>query len=218
MVDREICCVSEAIGRRAARANRWPASVEMSSRRSRSGGIRISNVFTRKKRSSRKYPSATIDRKSRLVAQSTRTSVSIGLVSPNLRISPDSKNRSSFTWMLRFSSPNSSKNKVPVLATSNRPLWSRSAPVKAPRLWPNNSLSTKFSAKAPQLTGTNGFLPLRLCIHRVRAANSLPVPVSPVISTVESVGDTVAISLCTARIAGESPTNMLGPSAAWTLV
>ena len=58
--------------------------------------------------------------------------------------------------MFLFSSPTSSRNSVPPLATSKSPLWSRSAPVNAPLRWPNSSLSTRFSDRAPQLTGTNG--------------------------------------------------------------
>ncbi len=77
----------------------------------------------------------------------------IGSFSPSRWISPDSRNRSSFTWMFLFSSPSSSRNSVPPLATSKRPLWSRSAPVNAPFLWPNSSLSTRFCVSAPQLTG-----------------------------------------------------------------
>ena len=36
------------------------------------------------------------------------------------------------------------EEQVPPLATSKRPLWSRSAPVNAPLRWPNSSLSTRF--------------------------------------------------------------------------
>ena len=47
----------------------------------------------RKKRSSRNSSLATISRRSRLVAQSTRTSTRNGSFSPTFRISPDSRNR-----------------------------------------------------------------------------------------------------------------------------
>ena len=45
---------------------------------------------------------------------------------------------------------------MPPSATSNRPVREVSAPVKAPRQCPNNSLSIRFSGSAPQLTATNG--------------------------------------------------------------
>ena len=63
-----------------------------------------------------------ISRRSRLVAQRTRTSTRNGSFSPTRRISPDSRNRSSLTWMLLSSSPTSSRNSVPPLATSKSPL------------------------------------------------------------------------------------------------
>ena len=45
---------------------------------------------------------------------------------------------------------------MPPAARSNRPGFWRSAPVKAPRSWPNSSLSIRPSGRAPQLTRTNG--------------------------------------------------------------
>jgi|GEM_PF-3640763 len=45
---------------------------------------------------------------------------------------------------------------------------------------------------APQLIGTNGASALRLLACRARTTSSLPVPDSPVTSTVESVGATLA--------------------------
>jgi hypothetical protein len=38
-----------------------------------------------------------------------------------------------------------------------------SAPVKAPRSWPNSSLSSKFSGMAAQLIAMNGALARGLC-------------------------------------------------------
>ena len=49
----------------------------------------------------------------------------------------------------------SSRNSVPPSATSNRPRRSRSAPVNAPRTWPNSSLSSSGSGTALQLIATN---------------------------------------------------------------
>ena len=85
-------------------------------------------------------------------------------------------------------SPISSRNSVPSLASSKRPGRARTAPVKAPRSCPNSSDSSRPSGIAAQLTGTNGpsFRELRRWIPR--ASTSLPVPLSPRISTVRSVG------------------------------
>ena len=72
---------------------------------------------------------------------------------------------------------------MPPAARSNRPGFWRSAPVKAPRSWPKSSLSTRPSGSAPQLTRMNG--PAARSEWRCKAAatSSLPVPLSPTIST-----------------------------------
>jgi hypothetical protein len=58
--------------------------------------------------------------------------------------------------MPKGSSPISSSSSVPPLACSNRPFLRRSAPVKAPRSWPKNSLSRSGSGSAAQFTATSG--------------------------------------------------------------
>ena len=73
----------------------------------------------------------------------------------------------------------SSRKTVPVWAASKRPVRLSMAPVNAPRTWPNSSLSSRFSASAPQLTRTNGPLPRGLSRWIALAISSLPVPVSP---------------------------------------
>jgi len=55
--------------------------------------------------------------------------------------------------MFNGRSPISSRKRVPPSATLNKPIFSSIAPVKAPFLCPNNSLSSKFSEIAPQLIG-----------------------------------------------------------------
>ena len=84
-------------------------------------------------------------------------------------------------------SPTSSRKIVPPSASSNRPLRSAVAPVKAPRAWPNSSDSSSVSGRAPQFWATNGRsrggCPLS---WMSRANSSLPVPVSPSSSTVVS--------------------------------
>ena len=83
-------------------------------------------------------------------------------------------------------SPISSKNITPLLANSNLPILPLElAPEKAPLTYPNNSLSRRVSGIAPQLIAINGlfFLSLSECI--ALATNSFPVPLSPVINTVD---------------------------------
>ena len=87
-------------------------------------------------------------------------------------------------------SPTSSRNSVPPSASSNRPTPSRSAPVNAPLAWPKNSLSNSSRGIAAQLTRISGRRRRGLASWIARAISSLPVPDSPVISTVASVGAT----------------------------
>ena len=61
-----------------------------------------------------------------------------------------------FTCIVGAISPISSRNTVPLSATSIRPFLFESAPVNAPRMWPNSSDSRSASGRAPQLTATNG--------------------------------------------------------------
>ena len=77
--------------------------------------------------------------------------------------------------------------------------------MNAPRAWPNSSLSSIVSGTAAQLNATNG--PVlrgpRWCT--ARATSSLPVPLSPVISTVASVSARRASIAYTSCITGLSP-------------
>ena len=63
-------------------------------------------------------------------------------------------------------------------------------PVNAPRAWPNSSLSSSSALRLGQLTVTNGPSARRLQAWMARASTPLPVPLSPRISTVASVGAT----------------------------
>ena len=72
---------------------------------------------------------------------------------------------------------------MPVWAASNRPVRLSMAPVNAPRTWPNSSLSSRLSLRAPQLTRTKGPLARGLRRWIAVAISSLPVPVSPSSST-----------------------------------
>ena len=114
--------------------------------------------------------------------------------------------RSSLTWIARGMSPTSSRNSVPPLACSNQPLRSRSAPVNAPLTWPKSSLSRMFSLSSAQLSGDERLvLALGLLMCRALATSSLPVPLSPVISTEADVGAIWRSLATTACMAGELP-------------
>ncbi len=103
-------------------------------------------------------------------------------------------------------SPISSRNKVPPFANSNRPMRRWYAPVNAPFSWPNNSEAISEGARAVQFTLTKARSERGECLWMARATSSLPVPVSPVMRTVESVGATFSIRDNTAFKAGEVPT------------
>ena len=80
-------------------------------------------------------------------------------------------------------SPISSRKSVPPSASLNAPIRSSTAPVKAPFLWPKSSDSSSSLEMAAQLIATN-FLSLRGLASWIALANiSLPVPLSPRIST-----------------------------------
>jgi hypothetical protein len=77
--------------------------------------------------------------------------------------------------------------------------------VNAPRTWPNSSLSSSGAGTAAQLTATKG------CSRRgdrwwsARATSSLPVPDSPVMSTVASLSATRLIIATVSLMASLSP-------------
>ena len=77
---------------------------------------------------------------------------------------------------------------MPPSAAWNLPSLLATAPVNAPLTWPNSSDSSRFSGMAPQLIVTNGLPARGERVWISRAISSLPVPVSPVISTLMSVG------------------------------
>ena len=83
-----------------------------------------------------------------------RTSTVRGSVSPTGVKVPSCRTRSTLTCSAGDMSPISSRKKVPPSATSNSPGLSAMAPVKAPRLWPNSSESSRLSLKAEQFCTT----------------------------------------------------------------
>ena len=79
---------------------------------------------------------------------------------------------------------------MPPSASANLPFLVVVAPVNAPRTWPNSSDSSSVSGIAAQLTLMSGMSRCALRSWMARATSSLPVPVSPVISTVLLVSAT----------------------------
>ncbi len=72
---------------------------------------------------------------------------------------------------------------MPPEASSNLPSCWRIAPVNAPFSWPNSVLSTSSLGIAARFTATNGALARPASRWISRASSSLPVPVSPRMST-----------------------------------
>ncbi len=95
---------------------------------------------------------------------------------------------------------------MPPSATSSLPFFCVIAPVNAPRSCPKSSLSSSVSVKAAQLMATKGPAARRLLRCSARAINSLPVPLSPRISTLELDGATLAIWRCRSRSLSLTPT------------
>ena len=101
-----------------------------------------------------------------------------------------SSTRSNLTCASRGSSPTSSRNNVPPFARSKVPAFASLASVKAPRSWPNSSLSINVRGMAPQLIATKAPFARRLLWWTARAISSFPVPLSPWIRTVALVSAT----------------------------
>ena len=91
---------------------------------------------------------------SRLVAAISRTLTCSSCVPPTRVKVPFSENRSSLAWSGWLMSAISSRKIVPPSASSTRPGFCFSAPVKAPFSWPNSSLSSSVSGMAAQLMRT----------------------------------------------------------------
>ena len=144
--------------------------------------------------------------RSRLVAATRRKSTRTGRVPPTRSNSRSCSARSSLACRLSGSSPISSRNSVPPSASSSRPFFMPSAPVNAPFSWPKSSDSSSDSVSAAQLIATNGRVARALLRCTARATSSLPVPLSPRISTVASVCATRAMRSKTARIGWLRPT------------
>jgi hypothetical protein len=143
-----------------------------------------------------------------LVAASTRTLTGTSVSAPTRRTRFVSSTRSSRACISSGISVISSSSSVPLFARSNTPACMRDAPVKLPFSKPNNSASIKVGGMAPQLIATNGPPARALPACSDSATSSLPQPLSPQISTAESVGATLTISRRTASIASLLPMSL----------
>ena len=95
---------------------------------------------------------------------------------------------------------------MPPSADSNSPRFCCRASVNAPRSWPNSSLSSSVSGSAEHVMFMNGLLARSLLKCSTFAARSLPVPLSPVSSTVDAgLVATFASSERSMPIAADSP-------------
>jgi hypothetical protein len=138
-----------------------------------------------------------------LVAAITRTSTDCVRSEPTGSNSRSCSTRSSLACTGRPSVPISSRNSVPPSASAKRPRRFALAPVKAPFTCPNSSDSSRASGIAAQLTLISGRSACALRAWIARAASSLPVPVSPVTSTVLLACATFSslwITSCIARL------------------
>ena len=95
---------------------------------------------------------------------------------------------------------------MPPSANSKRPSRRCCAPVKAPFSCPKSSEAIKARGIAAQLTAMNARAERLERRWMARAMSSLPVPVSPVMSTVESLLATLDTRANTAVSAGDPPT------------
>ena len=151
----------------------------ISSGRSRRGGI-VSDIPARRKyRSERKRPSWLATARSRLLAATNLTSTGRGRVDPRRVTTRSSMARNNVACMPSGSSPISSRNTVPPLAASNRPVRAEAAPVNAPLSVPKSSLCRRDSGSAAQLMPRNGPSERVECAWIALARTSLPTPVSP---------------------------------------
>ena len=95
---------------------------------------------------------------------------------------------------------------MPPLATSKRPFFDAMAEVNAPLTWPKSVDSSSSEGTAPVLTGTKGLSRRGELAWIALAISSLPVPLSPWISTVERLGATWATRSKTRSMASLLPT------------
>ena len=139
------------------------------------------------------------------MAATTRTSTGKARSAPTGTTCLSCRTRKSLAWADSGMSPISSRNNVPSCAAAIRPSRATTAPVNAPRVWPNSSASINDSGMAAQLSGTNGPCRRAEPSWTARAMSSLPVPVSPVMSTVDVVSPMLRMVSITETSRASSP-------------
>ena len=112
-------------------------------------------------------------------------------VLPTGRMALSWSTRSSFACSRSGMSPISSSSSVPPSAAWNAPDRACADPGSTPVAWPNSSDSSSSSAVSSQLIEMNGLWRRGLPLWIALASSSLPVPLSPVISTRASVPATM---------------------------
>ncbi len=144
--------------------------------------------------------------KSRLVAANARTSMVWMLkMATNWLDFVVCSARSSLLWAAKGNSPISSRNRrCRRLLRANLPRRFLSAPVNAPRTWPNSSSLLGFQESQHGLHTQAGYARCDWWC-RVRATNSLPTPVSPWIRILNSEGATIAMSFLSATMVSLLP-------------
>ncbi len=129
-------------------------------------------------------PAWTSRSRSRLVEATTRRSSSRGRVSPKPRDARILQRVEQACPAVRAECRRSrSRKSVPPWASSSLPGLSRSAAVKAPRTWPKSSLSIMSGVTEPHLKWMSGLRRRSLSAWIAEATIALPVPLSPVMST-----------------------------------
>ena len=103
---------------------------------------------------------------------------------------------------------------MPPSDCSKRPMRVLWAPVNAPRSCPKSSDSIRSCGMAAMFSATKGLAARGLWRWSARAMSSLPVPDSPLMSTVMRERDSRPIALNTACIAGASPISSAASSPA----
>src|SRR6185503_16395280 len=93
--------------------------------------------------------------------------------------------RRSLAWVSRGMLPISSKKSVPLSASSKRPFFEYTAPVKAPLTCPKRFDSRRSCGNDPELTTMKGLSALEEFVWMALATSSLPVPLSPTTRMVE---------------------------------
>ena len=141
----------------------------------------------------------------------SRASTSTGVSPPTRSICRSSKVRRIFTCTEASISLISSRKSEPPSAFSKRPMRRSIAPVNAPFSWPKSSLSRMFCESAAQCTATNGPFDRGPSWWIALATSSLPVPLSPWISTVAREPATWRMVSKTSCMAGERPIMFSSP-------